>query len=113
MKKPETYTELVRWFNCQQLKKYYDISDDELEKIYFLVSKGWNVNGTRDVLYLVDSSGNLPSINMSVVCTKSSIEGVSITGGTSFRVSYPASHYSSYSGGSSSNNNNNNNNNNH
>ena len=113
MKKPETYTELVTWFNCQQLKKYYDISDYELEKIYFLVSKGWNVNGSRVVLHLVDSSGILPSIIMHVICTNSSIEGVSITGGTSFRVFYPASYYSSSSGGSSSNNNNNNNNNNH
>ncbi len=40
MKKPETYSELVKWYNCVQLKKYYpSIANDTLEKIYFLLKK--------------------------------------------------------------------------
>lgn len=110
MKKPETYTELIRWFNCHKLTTYYDISDENLEKIYFLLNKGWNLNGDKNVLNLVDPSGNMPPISISVF-SGSSIERISIISDT-FRVIYPASHYSSSSSGSSSNNNNNNNNNN-
>lgn len=112
MKKPETYTELVTWFNCQQIKKYYNISEEDLEKIYFLVSKGWNVNSNLDVLNLVDPSGNMQPIRIWATCIDSSIDRISIVSGD-FRVFYPASYYSSSSFGGSSSNNNNNNNNNH
>ena len=33
-KEPETYEELIRYKRCVDLTKYYELSKDELDKIY-------------------------------------------------------------------------------
>ena len=38
MKNPETYEELIRFKKCVDLTKYYQLSQDEVDKIYNYLS---------------------------------------------------------------------------
>lgn len=112
-KEPETYEELIRMKRCVDLTKYYELTKNDVCKVYdFLVS---NLNG--EVSCGVDNITLHVGQNIIEVIeskrTNFSIDGIKM-GNSYFNVisHYVPSSSSSYSGGSSSNNNNNNNNNN-
>ena len=115
-KEPETYEELMRYKRCVDLTSYYDLSKEELDKIYnYLTTYPQAVIvGNWDSLTL--KVENKPEIQPEVInakCTDFSIDGVELDNDI-FTVipHYVPSSSSGYSGGSSSNNNNNNINNN-
>lgn len=118
-KEPETYEELIRYKRCIDLTKYYQLSEENLNKIYNYLANNENgiVIGNKNglTLKLNYQDGITPEI-MPAICTDSTIDGVKLTN-TYFSV---IPHYNpvvrgsgggGYHGGSSSNNNNNNNNN--
>ena len=92
MKNPETYSELVKWFNCQKLKTYYDISDENLEKIYYLLKKGMQVKGDKETLTIYDPSGKIKEVKIKINAFNTNIEGVKIDTNL-FRVIFPASYF--------------------
>lgn len=115
-KEPETYEELIRYKRCVDLTTNYDLSKEELEKIY-------NYLETYPKAIIVGNENSLtlkvnyqPEINPEIIyakCINSSIDGIKLTN-EAFTIipHYTPSSGGGYSGGSSSNNNNNNNNNN-
>ena len=114
-KEPETYEELIRMKRCIDLTKYYELSKEDLEKIYDFLEKnkiGQVRGGAQNISLIIDSTSNAEIITSKRTTT--SIDGILLTNEL-FKVipHYTPSSYSSFSsGGSSSNNNNNNNNNN-
>ena len=114
-KEPETYEELIRYKRCVDLTIHYDLSKEELDKIY-------NYLATYPKAIIIGNDNSLtlnanvePKIQPEVIMTKcidGRIDGVKVTN-DSFKIipHYVPSSSSGYSGGSSSNNNNNNNNN--
>ena len=117
-KEPETYDELILQRRCVELTKYYELSKEEVEKIYEWVKGNGTLKGgaTGVSLYkgdiLKDTILTRKTVSIDgLLLTKESlkvyphhIEQIHYSGGGSRR--------SSYSGGSSNNNNNNHNNNN-
>lgn len=112
---PETYEELIRMKRCVILTKYYELSEEEVNKIYqFLTENKDGVirGGTQNLsLSLVQNETVLDVI--SARCISSQIDGIVLSNKLlNIIPHYTPSSSGSYSGGSSSNNNNNNNNNN-
>lgn len=115
-KEPETYEELIRYKRCVDLTSHYDLSQEELNKIY-------NYLATYPQAVIVGNENTLtlkvnykPEIQPEVInakCIDSSIDGIKLSN-DAFTIipHYVSSSSGGYSGGSSSNNNNNNNNNN-
>ena len=119
-KEPETYEELIRYKRCVDLTKYYQLSEENLNKIYNYLASNENgtVIGNKNglTLKLDYQNGTTPEI-MPAICTDSTIDGIKLT--NTYLSVIP--HYNpvirgsgggGYHGGSSSNNNHNNNNNN-
>ena len=126
MKEPETYEELIRYKRCVEFTKYYDVSKENLEKIYNFLST--TPDGTVEV------NGNAVKLkqgtsvidSFSAVCLSTLVAGVvfsnslfnvinkviqySSSGGGRYRSGGSSSSSWSSGGGSSNNNNNNNNN---
>lgn len=114
-KEPETYEELIRKKRCIDLTKYYELSQQDLEKIYDFLEKNSNGEvrcGEQNISLII---GNNLS-DATTIITKlvsSNIDGL-VMSNTKFNIipHYTPSSNDRYGGGSSSNNNNNNNNNN-
>ena len=118
-KEPETYEELLRQKRCIDLTKYYNLTMDDLERIYTFLEtyKNCKIYGNKDNLYLNNMQSSTNDFNnfINTPCIDPTVDGCEVSN-TSFKVIphfEPSSSSSSWSsGGSSSNNNNNNNNNN-
>ena len=120
-KEAETYEELIRQKRCIDFIKYYNITKDEVEKIYQFLTKYPNgiVSANTSTILLKDGTNTIDTIATNA--KTSSIDGINMSN-TMFNI-IPhivyTSRYSdnwhdsggSYGGGSSNNNNNNNNNN--
>lgn len=104
MKNPETYSELIKWFNCQKLKTYYKISNKNLEKIYYLLKRGMCVKGDKKTLTIYDPSGEKEEIKIKIKAYNTIAKGVEINS-NSFKVIFPVGYYLSSLDGSASNNN--------
>ena len=109
----ETYDELIRQKRCIELTKYYELTEDDLNKIYDFLEKnkdGKIVGGTSSLSFKV---GNTISSVLACKCISSAIASVLVTNSL-FRVIpyHTPSSSSSFSSSSSNNNNNNNNHNN-
>ena len=102
MKDPETYSELIKWFNCQKLKTYYKISNKNLEKIYYLLKRGMCVKGDKKTLTIYDQSGE--KFKIKIKANNTMAKGIEINS-DSFKVIFPLDYYLSSLGMSSSNNN--------
>lgn len=111
---PETYEELVRMKRCIELTKHYELSKEELERIYdFLAqNKGATVKCGKENISLISSEVHTMEV-IAARCIDGGIDGIFLSD-KEFTIipHYTPSSGSGYSGGSSSNNNNNNNNNN-
>lgn len=115
-KEPETYEELIRYKRCVDLTSYYELSKEELDKIYNYLEKYPQVSIIGNEGSLIIKVNDKPEIQPEIInakCINGSIDGVELTN-DKFTVipHYVPSSGGGYSGGSSSNNNNNNNNNN-
>ena len=113
-KEPESYEELIRYKTCINLVKYYELSKEELDRIYNYLSTYPDavIIGNENSLALKNSNIELPPVIINAKCINKNIDGIKLSN-DEFNI---IPHYvESYSGsdfvGSSSNNNNNNNNN--
>ena len=115
-KEPETYEELIRYKRCVDLALHYELSQEELNKIYDFLSTYTNavIIGNEDSLTLkVDFHPEIQPEIINAKCTNWNMDGIKLTNDTFTIIPhYVPSSSSGHSGGSSSNNNNNNNNNN-
>ena len=110
-KEPETYEELIRQRRCVDLTKHYNLSKEDLQKIYEFLEKNpkGTVVGDKEKLTLKGTGEDVIVIVTS--CISSFIDGVNMSNDhfTAIKHYEPSSSYSSgSSGGFSSNNNNNN-----
>jgi hypothetical protein len=113
-KEPETYEELIRYKRCVDLTSHYELTEEELNKIYdFLTTypTGIIVGNKTSLTLSVPYKTEITPIVINAKCTDFAIDGARVSN-TVFTLipHYVASSSSHYSGGSSSNNNNNNNN---
>ena len=113
-KEPETYEELIRKKRCIDLLNDYELSKEELEKIYNFLKD--NPKGTitgNDTTLSLKKWGQDPEV-INAKCINSSIDGVKVSDSRYVIIPHyvPSSSGGYSSGGSSSNNNNHNNNNN-
>ncbi len=110
---PQTYEELIRMKRCVELTKYYELSEEELERIYQFLEQNpdASVKGGRQNLALITGNDVQNAQVIITRCIDSGIDGLQMSR-TVFKVipHYTPSSGSGGSGGSSSNNNNNNNN---
>ena len=115
-KEPETYEELIRYKRCVDLTSHYELSKDELEKIYLFLStypKAVIIGNDSTLTLKVNYQPEIQPEIINSKCIDSSIDGLTLSNESlSLIPHYVPSSYSGYSGGSSSNKNNNNNNNN-
>ena len=115
-KEPETYEELIRYKRCVDLSSHYDLSKEELDRIYnYLVTypNAVIVGNENSLTLKVNYKPEIQPEVINAKCTDSSIDGIKLSN-DAFTIipHYVPSSSGGYSGGSSSNNNNNNNNNN-
>ena len=115
-KEPETYEELIRYKRCVDLSSYYDLSKEELDRIYnYLVTypNAVIVGNENSLTLKVNYKPKIQPEVITAKCTDSSIDGIKLSN-DAFTIipHYVTSSSGGYSGGSSSYNNNNNNNNN-
>ena len=115
-KEPETYEELIRYKRCVDLTRHYELSKDELNKIYDYLAtypKAIIIGNDTSLTLKVNYQPEIQPEVINAKCIDSSIDGIRLSN-DSFTIipHYVPSSSSGYSGGSSSNNNNNNNNNN-
>ncbi len=114
-KEPVTYAELIRKKRCIELTNYYDLTEEDLDKIYTFLEenkKGIVRCGDQNIALVVNNDiKNATFIIASKI--SSSVDGI-VMSNDAFKIipHYEPSPYDGHSGGSSSNNNNNNNNNN-
>ena len=115
-KEPETYEELIGYKRCVDLTKYYELSKDELDKIYNYLAtypKAVIIGNETTLTLKVNYQPEIESEIINAKCIDSSIDGLKLSNDAFTLIPhYVPSSDSGYSGGSSSNNNNNNNNNN-
>ncbi len=115
-REPETYEELIRYKRCVDLTRYYNLSKEELNKIYNHLAtypKAVVIGNDSTLTLKVNYKPEIQPEIITAQCVDNSIDGIKLTN-DAFTI---IPHYTSYagtgySGGSSSNNNNNNNNNN-
>jgi len=76
MKNPETYEELIRFKKCVDLTKYYELSQDEIDKIFnFLSSYQWaNIVGNKTGLVLEEIDQSVPKEIINANCIDKSID---------------------------------------
>ena len=79
MKEPETYDELVRYKKCVDLTSYYNLTTDDLNKIYEFLGSNDKANviakGNRICLMI----GSAVSAVITAACIKSTIAEINIT----------------------------------
>lgn len=116
-KEPETYEELIRYKRCVDLTSFYDLTKEDLDKIYNYLVKFPKaiIVGNENSITLQDGfpSSVQPEI-INTKCINSGIDGIKLTNDIFTIIPHYVHQTSSggSSGGFSSNNNNNNNNNN-
>ena len=115
-KEPETYEELIRYKRCVDLISYYELSQEELDKVYNFLStypKAVIIGNENSLTLKVNYQPEIQPEVINAKCIDNSIDGIKLTN-DAFTIipHYVPSSGGGYSGGSSSNNNNNNNNNN-
>lgn len=116
MKKPKTHKELIRFKKCLDLTRYYELSQDEVDRIYDYLSSnpGANIIGNKTGLVLKrgDQSASWEIINAN--CIDDNIDWVKLSNDLfSLVPHYVPSRSPSFRGASwigRTNNNNNNNN---
>ena len=116
-KEPETYEELIRYKRCVDLIEHYDLTQEELNKIYNHLAtypKAIVIGNENSLTLKVNYKPEIQPEIINAKCIDNSIDGIKLTNDAFTIIPHynPSSSSSSYSGGSSSNNNNNNNNNN-
>jgi hypothetical protein len=76
IKNPETYEELIRFKKCVDLTKYYELSQDEIDKIFnFLSSYQWaNIVGNKTGLVLEEIDQSVPKEIINANCIDKSID---------------------------------------
>ena len=114
-KEPETYEELIRYKRCVDLTSYYELSQEELEKIYNFLgmhSDAIIIGNDHSLILKVANDKNVFPEIINTRCFNPTIDGVKLSNDRFTIIPhYEPSSSGGYSGGSSSNNNNNNNNN--
>ena len=113
-KKIETYEEIVRYKRCLDLTKYYQLTNEELDKIYDFLEKHPDdtIIGNKESITLKPSDSN-ESVVIQKPITDIWVDGVRVSNKEFVVIPHFKPSNSDYSsGGSSSNNNNNNNHNN-
>ena len=113
-KEPESYEELIRYKTCINLVKYYELSKEELDRIYNYLSTypDAEIVGNDKSLTMTNSNKEIPPEIINAKCIVGDIDGVKLSNnGFSIIPHYVESYSGSDFVGSSSNNNNNNNNN--
>ena len=112
-REPETYDELIRYKRCVDLTSHYELSKDELERIYNYLEQNPQalIVGNENSLTLTIEKEQAPSPEIiNARCIDASIDGVELSNDIFITIPhYDPSSSGGYSGGSSSNNNNNNN----
>ena len=115
IKEPETYEELIRYKRCVDLTSHYELSQEELERVYNYLTKYPKavIIGNKFSLTLeVENQLEIQPEVINAKCIDSKIDGIKITNSIFTLIPhYVPSSSGGYGGGSSSNNNNNNNNN--
>ena len=111
-KEPETYEELIRYKRCVDLTKYYELTKEELDKIYNYLAtypKAVIVGNDNSLTLKVNYKPEIQPEVINAKCINGSIDGVKLSN-DDFTIipHYVPSSSGGYSGGSSSNNNNNN-----
>lgn len=113
-RQPETYEELIRYKRCVDLTRYYQLTQEELDKIYDYLTtypKAVIVGNMNSLTLNVDDQPEIQPEIINAKCIDSSIDGVRISNDVfTINQHYVPSSSGGYHGGSSSNNNNNNNN---
>ena len=110
-KEPETYEELIRYKRCVDLSNYYELSKDDLEKIYNFMAASATAMVVGNLTSLILKDNNVPIQTINTRKISSAIDGLKLTKDVlSIIPHYTPSSSGGYRGGSSSNNNNNNNN---
>ena len=111
-KEPETYEELIRYKRCIDLSSHYDLSQEELDRIYNYLatySDAVIVGNENSLTLKVNYKSEIQPEVITAKCIDSSIDGIKLTKDTFTIIPhYVPSSSGGYSGGSSSNNNNNN-----
>ena len=111
-KEPETYEELIRYKRCVDLTSHYELTQEELNKIYNFLSTyplAIIIGNDNSLVLSVRDMPHIPAEIINARCIDSSIDGLKLTNDMlSLIPHYVPSSGGSYSGGSSSNNNNNN-----
>ena len=76
MKNPETYEELIRFKKCVDLTKYYELSQDEIDKIFNFLSsyQGANIVGNKTGLVLEEIDQSVPKEIINANCIDKSID---------------------------------------
>ena len=114
-KEPETYEELIRFKRCVDLSSYYELTKEELERIYnFLATypKAVVIGNANSLTLKVDYKPEIKPEIILAKCKSFGIDGLRLTNDLLKIIPhYTPSSGGGYSGGSSSNNNNNNHNN--
>ena len=112
---PETYEELIIKKRCIDITKYYEVTEEELEKIYQFLKEnpGGEISGNTQSLNLINEGNTIPIDTIVAKCLSNTIDGIKVSN-KNFTIipHYNPSRGGYSSGGSSSNNNNNKNNNN-
>ena len=76
MKNPETYEELIRVKKCVDLTKYYELSEDEVEKIYNYLSANPDATiiGNKTSLFLNGDNNSIPQEVINANCMDTNID---------------------------------------
>ena len=76
MKNPETYEELIRFKKCVDLTKYYELSQDEIDKIYDYLSSNpeANIIGNKTGLVLEEINQSVPQEIINAKCIDNNID---------------------------------------
>lgn len=76
MKNPETYEELIRFKKCVDLTKYYELSQDEIDKIFNFLSSypRANIIGNKTGLVLEEIDQSVPKEIINANCIDKSID---------------------------------------
>ena len=76
IKNPETYEELIRFKKCVDLTKYYELSQDERDKIFNFLSSypGANIVGNKTGLVLEEIDQSVPKEIINANCIDKSID---------------------------------------
>ena len=81
-KEPETYDELIRHKRCFELTKYYELTEEDLEKIYNYLTNNENgvvIGNSYGLTLTVNYKTELKPEVMMKICVDNSIDGIKLT----------------------------------